>query len=331
MSKIVNVTISDQTKAVTELGMNKILIFTNSADVDYKEVDEISASGLDEASTGYKLLELILAQESQDVAIFGVNAVVDSEIKNELNKIASKDFFFIVSDITSVAGITALGEWATSAEKICVASPLVTEAKANVLSLASTINSDNVGIYHHAGSPNGTGQVYLNAAITGRMAPKTVGKSQWALKSPNSIANEYFELADENEYIAGNVNVWAEELGRGLTKGGKTTSGSYLDITQGKIWLKNKLKSNLSLLFMNAEKIPYTEEGRLLIINEIQTVVNVADTQGIILADKTTITVPHPEDVLTNDRASRVWKNIVVTSQIQGAVESVYITYVLTV
>ncbi|MGL5189265.1 MAG: hypothetical protein ACRC7S_06375, partial [Cetobacterium sp.] len=241
---IVNIVFEDRTKPLSEVGLNKILVLTKSADVPYKEVNSVDGvTELDTTSTGYKLLELIFAQAKQDVAVLGVDQLASSGVKDELNKIIGKDFFFIVSDLTDDAGIQAIGEWATSADRIFISTPEVTGTATTIKTLASTINSDNVAIYAHAGSPIGTTTVFLNAGISGLMSPKSAGSATWALKSPSLIPNVFFPLADENELIKANVNVWAEELGRGITKGGKVTSGSYIDITQGKYWLKNKLRS----------------------------------------------------------------------------------------
>lgn len=332
MANIVEINISDQTKPLTEVGMNKILVLTKSADIEYKEVNDTSGvTELKTTDTGYKLLELILAQAKQDVAIFGATTLTDSTVKEELNKLAGKDFFFIVSDLSDDAEITAIGEWATSNDRIALVTPEVSGTATTIKALASTINSDNVGIYAHAGSPKGTTTVFLNAGITGLMSVKPTGSATWALKSPNLIPNIYFPLADENELIKANVNVWADELGRGLTKGGRTTSGSYLDITQGKYWLKNKLRAELTLLLINRDKVPFTNVGRTLIMEAIERVVTAGDRQGIIIKDETTIVVPKAEELLTNDRANRKWTNIVITSRIQGSVESLEVQYVLTV
>lgn len=332
MANIVDIIIQDQTKPLTEVGMNKILVLTKSADIDYKEVNDTSGvTELQTSDTGYKMLELVLAQAKQDVAILGVQNLTGSNVKTELNKIVGNDFFFIVSDLTDDAGITAVGEWATSNDRIALVTPEVTGTTTTIKELASTINSDNVGIYAHAGSPKGTTTVFLNAGITGLMAVKPTGSATWALKSPNLIPNVYFPLADENDLIKANVNVWANELGRGITKGGKTTSGSYLDITQGKYWLKNKLRAELTLLLLNRDKVPFTNVGRTLIMEAIERVVTAGDRQGIIIKDETTIEVPKPLEILTNTRANRIWDGIKITSRIQGAVESLEVQYVLTV
>lgn len=332
MASIININFEDRTKPLSEVGLNKILLFTDSADIEYKEGNDITTfSELSSGMEGYKALELIFAQNKQDVAVFGVDSVTHSTIKDELNKIADKDFFFIVTNIKDDDSIKAIAEWATSNDRIAILTPDVAGDAQSIKTLAETINSGNVGLYAHAGSPKGSGQVYLNCGIAGLMSPKPAGSATWALKSPNLIPKVYFPLADENTLIQANVNVWADELGRGITKGGKTTDGSYIDITQGKYWLKNKLTSALALLLMNRDKLPFTDEGKTLIVSAIEEVVTAGDRQGIIVRDETTIYVPDPLELLTNDRASRKWSGITITSRIQGAVESLDVKFVLEV
>lgn len=329
---IVNIVFDDQTKPLTEVGLNKILVLTKSADITYKEVNDVaSITELTSDMSGYKLLELILAQARQDVAVIGFANMDNTNVKDNLNTIIGRDFFFVVSDLDDDASIQAIGEWATSAKRIAIATPNVTSTVTKIKTLASTVNSDNVAIYAHAGSPKGTTTVYLNAGISGLMSPKQTGSATWALKSPNLIPKVYFALADENDLIKNNVNVWAEELGRGTTKGGKTTSGSYIDITQGKYWLENKLRSALSLLLMNRDKLPFTLEGKTLIMDAIQQVITAGDRQDIIVADETTIYIPDPLELLTNDRANRIWQGIEIKTRVKGAVESIGVKFVLTV
>lgn len=332
MASIITINFEDRTKPLSEVGLNKICLFTDSADIDYKEGNEITAfSELSSGMEGYKALELIFAQNKQDVAVFGVSKVTHSTVKDKLDKIADKDFFFIVTNIKDNDSLKAIGEWASAHDKIAVLTPDVAKSAEEMKTLAEGLNSSNVAIYAHAGNPAGSGMVYLNCGIAGLMSPKEAGSATWALKSPNLIPNIFFPLADENTLIKANVNVWANELGRGITKGGKTTDGSYVDITQGKYWLKNKLTSALALLLMNRDKLPFTSEGKTLITGAIEEVITAGDRQGIIVRDETTIYVPEPLELLTNDRANRVWNGIEIETRIQGAVESISCKFILNV
>ena len=329
MADIINITFEDRTKPLTEVGLNKILVLTKSKKVPYKETNDLAGvTELVSGDTGYELLQMVLAQNKQDVAVLGDTTLAASTVDSILNPIISKDFFFIVTDLVSDEDITALAKWATAADRILIATPNKTTTAEQAVSLAGAINSSNVALYKHLSSSK---NVWLNAGITGLMSPKPAGSATWALKSPNLIPKEYFPLADENTMIKGNVNVWAEELGRGITKGGKTTDGSYIDITHGKYWLKNKLRAELSLLLMNRDKVPFTTEGKALILSAIEPVITAGDRQGIIIREETTIRIPDPLELLTNDRANRKWNGIEIETRIQGAVESLDCTFILNV
>lgn len=330
--QIIDINFEDRTKPLTEVGLNKILVFTKSKNIAYKEVDSTDGvSELSSGDTGYKLIELILAQAKQTIGVFGVEDITYSSVKDELNKIAEKDFFFIVTDLTEKEAMKAVAEWGTSNKRMVILSTDASMSVDDIKSTCSEINSDNVGIFAHAGSPKGSETVFLNAGITGLMSPKGAGSATWALKSPNLIPNVTFDIADESDLIKNNVNVWAYVLGRGVTQFGKTTSGSYLDITQGKYWLENKLRSALAMLLMNRDKLPFTLESRALIMQAIREVVTAGDRQGIIVADETIINVPKPLELLPNDRANRVWSGITIESRIQGATETIGVKYILTV
>jgi len=328
--EIVTVDFNDQTTALTETDMSKILVFTNSVDVDYQETtDTATITELGTDTTGYELLELILAQDTQEVAVFGVEGIGSDDIKTQLNTIISEDFFFIVSDITDSDGLQAIAEWATSNDRIAILTTTVGSTTDEIETIINNINSGNVAIYPHVGSPSGTGQVFVNAGITGLMAQKTVGSATWALKSPVSIPKVYYSLTEENALISAYANIYTEIMGVGATRGGRTTDGSYIDITQSKYWLENKLKTNLTSLLLNNDKIPFTDEGSAKILNVIESVITVADSQGILLEDDTTITIPRASEVLTNDKANRIWSNITIDTTIQGAVETLDVTFTL--
>ncbi|MGL5049614.1 MAG: hypothetical protein ACRC6E_03160, partial [Fusobacteriaceae bacterium] len=104
-----------------------------------------------------------------------------------------------------------------------------------------------------------------------------------------------------------------------------------LDITHGKYWLKNKLRAELSMLLMNRDKVPFTTTGRTLIMDAIDKVVRAGDAQGIIIADETEIRIPNPLDLLTNDRANRIWNGIEIETRIQGAVHTLDVKFILNV
>lgn len=194
MADIINITFEDRTKPLTDVGLNKILVVTKSKAVQYKEVNTVSGvSELVSTDTGYQLLEMIFAQNKQDVAVFGDTTLSSANITDKLNPIAQKDFFFIVSDLTSDEEVKALAQWATSNDKIYIGTPDKDTDADKSVQLAKAINSSNVALYKHK-SP--TKNVWLSAAITGLMSPKAAGSATWALKSPNLVPLEYFSLTD---------------------------------------------------------------------------------------------------------------------------------------
>ncbi|MGL5050595.1 MAG: DUF3383 family protein, partial [Fusobacteriaceae bacterium] len=273
MADIVNIQFEDRTKPLTEVGLNKILVLLDDVTMEYQETNNTATlTDLPVDSKGFEVLEVVLAQAKQDVAVLGVLGLTGAQIKTALNAVTGKDFFFIVPALTLATDIKEIAEWATANERMAICTPDMTLTAIEMETLAKDINSDNVGLFVHAGTSTGE-QVYLNAGITGLMSPKQAGSATWALKSPNLMPKNYFSYSDENALINGSVNVYAEELGRGITKFGATTSGTHLDITHGKYWLKNKLRAELSMLLMNRDKVPFTTTGRTLIMDAIDKVV----------------------------------------------------------
>jgi hypothetical protein len=327
MAEIIKISFEDRTTAISQVGLNKILVFTKEKDIAYSEGDEMATfSSLVSSDEAYKSISAILAQESQTVALFGDLETLD--VAGSLDTVAGRDFFFVVPVGFTTAELIAISTWCASNDRMCICTPTYDTTVANIISMAQGMATENTGVFAHRGTEAGA-QVYLASGICGLMAPKDAGSATWALKTPDTIVVNEYDGADETLLLADSVNIFTEEYGRGITQQGTATNGGYLDITRAKYWLKYRLQEELALLFMNRDKVPFTAIGQGLIANAIQTVINMADTMGILVAEETTITVPSPDDLLTNDKANRKWTGIEVDATIQGSVHSVEINFIL--
>lgn len=326
--EIINITFEDRTSSVTQYGLKKPLVYTKAKDVTYAEGEETATfTGLVSSDPAYKAITAILAQESQTVACFGDST---NSVSDALDSITGKDFFFLVPVGLTIAELEEASTWATANGRMMYCTPAFGTSVEDLVAMKAALNSENSGVFAHKGTTDSE-QVYYAASMVGLEAPKTPGSYTLAMKSPNTIPLNEYDAADETSLLAASINIHTEEYGNYICQQGTSTAGTYLDITRSKYWLKYRLKEELAQLFMSYDKIPFTSTGQTLIYNAIQTVMDVASSIDMVDSDDTVIEVPDPDDLLTNDRASRKWEGIVIEARLTGAAHSVSIKFVLSV
>lgn len=329
MREIVNVTFEDRTAALTQFGLSKILVFTNESDISYQESETLDGfTGVTAGTKVYEAMQAIMAQQKQNVAVFGSSSQSDPEIA--IATIAEKDYFFIVPVGWDNEDMKKIAKYGAANEKMVIFSPVLNTAVDDIATLCGDIANETTGVFAHKGDSAGK-EVQFAAAIAGRMAPKAAGAATWALQTPNGVPVNRYAGADETKLLTAKANIYGEKFGVGVVQDGTATNGKYLDITRDKFWLNHRLKEELGRLFITRDKVPFTPTGQTLIYDKIQAFCGVADTMGILRLDKTTITVPDPDALLSNDRANRKWSGIEIDTTIQGAVHEVDVKFVLNV
>jgi hypothetical protein len=245
------------------------------------------------------------------------------------------DFYFILLADRTDANIRAVGAWASANEKLMISSNAPTESVANITDRAADMVSDRFVIYAHDGGSDDV-DPFLDAAITGRMAPMFPGASTWKFKQLNLVPVATYLGAEVSAIHAANCNTYVKVLGDLITSEGKETKGGYIDIRIAKDWLKARLIENVTQLLHNIEKVPYDDTGIAMVGARVKEILRYATTKGIIARDLQgnglwTLTLPKREDIPTNTRANRILPDIYWEATIAGAVHQVQITGVLKV
>lgn len=340
MADTITIQINDQTKAVSQKGLKKIAIFSPLKNIAFMEVEETGATELS-GSVAEKMVSMILAQNKQKITVFGKNLKatgVTDTVESVLNANRG-DYFFLLCTSRDAADIKAVAAWAAANEKIFITSPLHTATADEVVALSVACASDNVGIFAHRGEIDSktdlVSDAYFDAGICGLMAPKDEGTATWALKEVNGLSVNEYEMAEESKLIDAKVNIYEKELGRAVTKYGKTTAGSYIDITRTKMWLKHRMREELSMMMFNADKVPFTDVGITMIQNAINRVLQAGIRRGMLQetdGDKkvTGVEVPRYAELLKNDIANRKLNGIKITAVLAGAIETVDLNLVIT-
>ncbi|HDR4393016.1 DUF3383 family protein [Bacillus cereus] len=331
-NRYVNVTITRQTKAVSQKGFGLPLILSTDKKLDYKEYTEIDGIGTDYGtnSATYKLASALLGQtpRPEKIAIYGVAYVAatgnPTDLSTALNELVKKynDFFYLHCSLQSDPVITELSKWINTQEKFYFASTVNKN-------LAKTLNSQNTVIMVHP-SPD----TYPAAAWVGVCAPQQVGSYTWTFKNLNGIAPANYDLTVINDIEANNASTYITEGGVNITSKGITASGEYIDILQGQYFLKARMTEAVFGLLARLPKVPFTDAGIALVVAEMEKTLKAGVNQGIIARDKDenplySIAAPTRAEVSTNDRAQRILPDLEWEAEIAGAIENAKIRGVL--
>lgn len=330
-NRYVSVTITRQTKAVSQKGFGLPLILSTDKKLDYKEYTEIDGIGTDYGTNSetYKMASAILGQapRPEKVAVLGVTYTETgkpTDLSAALNELVKKynDFFYLHCTNQTDPVVTELSKWINTQEKFYFASTINK-------TLAKTLNSQNTVILVHPAP-----ETYPAAAWVGVCAPQQVGSYTWTFKTLNGIAPAEYDVTAIGEIETNNASTYITEGGVNITSKGVTTSGEYIDILQGQYFLKARMTENVFGLLVRTPKIPYTDAGIALVVAEVEKTLKMGVNQGIIATDLDgnplyTITAPNRAEVSTNDKAQRILPDVKWEATIAGAIENVKINGVL--
>ncbi len=343
MSETIKITMEDRTKPVSQKGLKKIAIFDGTKEIPYQELNPNTAiedyKGIVTTDVIYAMLGKIWEQTPQSVVVFGKDCTMPEVTVEKALKENEGDYYFILTSTRDNLLAEQIASFAGANDKIFIYQPAITSDIASIVAFAEGMKTDSAAIYAHKGYKGVDDlvekDVFLDAAICGKIAPKDEGSVTWALQELNGVGvNEYLS-GDENKLAQANVNYYEEELGRSVTKGGRTTGGSYIDITRTKAWLKHRIKEELFMLLVNNDKVPYTDEGIYMVKTAIDKVLQVGITKGMLQSTdggskETKCRVPLYKDILSNTVASRVLDGVEVTAVLAGAIEVVNLNIILT-
>jgi Protein of unknown function (DUF3383) len=326
-NRYVDVTITRQTKAVSEKGFGLPLVLATSKNLPYKVYADIEQVPSDFATTTeeFKLLSRMFGQNPRpaEIAVFGVqydNAMDTPEtLVTALNDLVktNNDFYYLVSVEQGDEEVEALADWISTRDKIYAVS-----TSSDILYTTLSSLYDNVFVLVHD-QP----RQYPAEGLVAQLAPLPIGSYTWTFKTIQGVSPAAYDDTKINEIHTNNACTYIRESGVDITSHGVATSGEYMDIVQSTHFLKARLAEAVFQLLAKNPKIPYTDAGIAMVVAEVDKVLKQAFRQGII-ADENgeplySITVPKRADIPTNTKAQRILPDIEWTATIAGAIEKV--------
>ncbi len=332
-NRYVDVTITNQTKAVSRAGFGMPLILDTSADSSYKEYGDLSTLAQDFASgtAVHDIATAIFGQSPQveKVAVYGTAFASGTDPVSDLTAaldtlvIDHDEWYFLVSVEQGDAEIQELAGWVDANEKLYGFS-----TTNNALSVP---NKRAFGIVH----PN-AGTEYPGEAWIGRCAALDPGSITWQFKTLSGITNAGYTAGEIDTIHGNNLNTYTKEGGVLITSNAVTGDGSFIDIIRGQDYIKSRMTENVFGLLARSNKVPFTDGGIAQVVTEVEKTLKDAVNNGIIALDADgqplfSVSAPSASEVSTNDKANRLLPNVEWSATLAGAIHDVEISGALSV
>lgn len=166
---------------------------------------------------------------------------------------------------------------------------------------------------------------YPDGAWAGRVLPLDPGTETWKFKtlagiSPDDALTDSEKDALSTEAGTGkNVNFYCTVAGVQITQMGKVASGEWIDAIRLIDAIVAGIKEDIFALYVNSDKIPFTNKGIGLHENKIRGVLAGFGVDAIREFD---VTVPDVDAISDDDRNARILSGIEFTATLSGAIHS---------
>ena len=341
MSRFIDINIMDQTTPISQAGFGLGFIFdpveTLADEYEYTEVRDLddipaNASGLASGMANTYLSQTpnpgVIAM--QGVYIDDTDEGQPDTLTEALNDVTN-DWYGLLLASRTQADIEEADDW-VPANKLFITSPI--ESSWNGELSVYDLLSDKTGAFPH------TEEREFDAAIMSRMFATDPGSATWKWKQLSGVDSSGYESAEVSAMLdpdegEPNMNPMIWEMGVDYTAEGKNVNGGYLDIQRAIDWMEARLTENIFSLFVNSDRIPFTNGGISQVVSEMTDILKQATSRGIVAIEDGealwSIDAPRRQDVPTNDRANRVLPDIGFEVVAAGAIHKVEVSGVVKV
>lgn len=177
---------------------------------------------------------------------------------------------------------------------------------------------------------------YPDAAWAARVFTIQPGAETWALKGLSSVTPSPLTATQRQTiYNKGGNTFEFYQTQIALTNPGKVAAGEWIDVIRFRDWLKDTIQTNMVMMMINRDKVPYTDPGIQLCVNNLRKSLQEGVNVGGIAPDELdangntvpsfVITFPRSVEVAPNIKATRVLA-LGFTARLAGAIHMVNIT-----
>lgn len=347
LDNIIDVQIDRQTTIPSRAGFGTPLIFgirasnlMSSKVQTYTDIDSVLA---DFASTDEeaKAATALFSQDLRPTQIKIGFADSANAIADELSDIeeADPDWYCVISTSRTDADIEALATAIQTRNKIYIAASDSADIFDGAITtdIATTLKDAGFDRTALIALKGGVGD-YPDGAWAGGLLPTDPGSVTWKFKQLVGVTVDDLTPTEKNAVLrneAGtgkNANTYTRVGGVNITEEGSMASGEFIDIIRGVDWIQARIQERIYFQLVNLPKIPYTNAGAQVIVNEIEAVLAQAIGNDVLRADPApVVTVPDVQDIDPIDRGNRKLTTVEFEGQLAGAIHKVVIRGTVTV
>jgi len=345
LDSIITVQIDRQTTAPSRAGFGTGLILGKSSKLSSKVqtfTDLASVAAVfDSADPEYQMAQKYFGQELRPTFLKIADWDDSNPLADELDAVEEfdADWYCLLLETALEADILAAAAWIEAKRKIFIAKssdagcfdPAVTN---DVLSDLKAANYDRTATIV---KKNGVTD-HPDAAWAGLSLPRDPGSISFKFKSLAAVTvdsltpNEKLAVIRNEAGTGKNGNTYTRVGGVNITEEGNMASGEFIDVMRGVDFIHARVQERIYFQLVNLPKVPYTNAGVNIVVNEIKAVMETAIAQSILRADPApTVTAPDVQDIDPIDRANRVLPDVKFEGQLAGAIHKVRILGVVTV
>lgn len=293
-----------------------ITITSATAGISFSVVNPVVTGGASQATC-------VTAVSVENVGVAESLAAISNE---------DDDWYGLIWTNTTQIQVEACAEYIETKRKIYITRSNDTDilddtVATDIASVLSLANYERTAVIYNA-----TLDDYADAAWMGKCFTFDPGQETWMLKTLSGITFDNVTESERLAAIAKNANVYVRRGGVDMTEEGKVASGEFIDVMRGVDWLQARLEERVFSAMVNLPKVPFTDAGIQIIVNQVASVLENAEANSILANEpKYAITFPRAIDVPFNDRANRLLPDIRFTARLAGAIHKVQINGVVTV
>jgi len=208
----------------------------------------------------------------------------------DLGAIRDEDNSWYVLHLTerTTARVLAAAEWTETQEKLFIT------ASANSDILTPAIDTDIASVlkssqyfrtaiaYHSKANTE-----FADIAWASRVLTIQPGGETWALKKLASVTPDKITATQRNIIYGKNANSFEYyQSSVALTNPGKVAGGEWIDVIRFRDYLKDLIQTNMVMMMINRDKVPYTDNGIQLLANNLTGSLRTGQNVGGIAPDE---------------------------------------------
>lgn len=219
--------------------------------------------------------------------------------------------------------------FATASDEAAIIDPSSTT---DLASVAKNTRYFRTSVIYHTNAAT----EYPDAAWIARVFTIQPGAETWALKSLASITPSPLTATQRQTVLNKSANTFEFfQSNIALMTPGKVAAGEWIDVIRFRDWLKDTIQVNMTQMMINRDKVPYTDPGIQLCVNNLRKSLQEGVNVGGIAPDELDadgntvpgfiITFPRSVEIAPSIKASRIL-NLGFTARLAGAIHAVEIS-----